>query len=110
MSQIHKYETVQEDGGFKPKQPQRIISGLRETFIKRCIAERTNEAEIKPEEQSEIAESCREKVWDEIQLKGPQRQKQTQEQNKKEWASSAGRSGQAQLVYVKDKHCNISIT
>ena len=26
----------------------------------------------------------------EIQLKGPYRQKQTQEQNKKEWASSVG--------------------
>ena len=30
---------------FKPSQPQRIISGLRETFIKRYIVERTNEAE-----------------------------------------------------------------
>ena len=26
----------------KPTQPQRIISGLRETFIKRDIVERTN--------------------------------------------------------------------
>ena len=33
-----------------------------------------------------------ENSWNEIQLKGPYRQKQTQEQNKK--------SGQAQLVYV----------
>ena len=30
---------------FKPSQPQRIISGLRETFIKRYIDERTNRAE-----------------------------------------------------------------
>ena len=30
---------------FKPSQPQRIISGLRETFIKRYIVERTNKAE-----------------------------------------------------------------
>ena len=29
------------------------MSGLRETFIKRYIVERTNEAEIRPEEQSE---------------------------------------------------------
>ena len=42
-----------------------------ETFIQRYIAERTNEAEIRPEEQSEKAESCRENLWDEIQLKGP---------------------------------------
>ena len=41
---------------FKPSQPQRIISGLRETFIKRYIVERTNKAEMRPEEQSEKAE------------------------------------------------------
>ena len=38
---------------FKPSQPQRIISGLRETFAKRYVAERTNKTEIRPEEQSE---------------------------------------------------------
>ena len=47
---------------FKPSQPQRIISGLRETFIKRFIVERTNKAEIRPEEQSEKAGSCRKNV------------------------------------------------
>ena len=57
---------------FKPSQPQRIISGLRETFIKRHVVERTNEAEIRPEEPSEKTESCRENLWNEIQLKGPQ--------------------------------------
>ena len=39
------------------------MSGLRETFIKRCIVERTNKAEIRPEEQSEKAECCRENLW-----------------------------------------------
>ena len=38
---------------FKPNQPQRIISGLKETFIKRYIVERTNKAETRSEEQSE---------------------------------------------------------
>ena len=38
---------------FKPSQPQRIISGLKETFIKRYIVERTNKAETRSEEQSE---------------------------------------------------------
>ena len=38
---------------FKPIQPPRIISGLKETFIKKYTAERTNKAEIRPEEQSE---------------------------------------------------------
>ena len=47
---------------FKSSQPQRIISGLRETFAKRYIVERTNEAEIRPEEQSEKLESCRENL------------------------------------------------
>ena len=35
-------------------------SGLRETFVKRYIAERTNKAELRPEKQSEKAESGRE--------------------------------------------------
>ena len=56
---------------FKPNQPQRIISGLKETLIKRYIDERTNKAEIRPEAQSEKAESCRKNLWNEIQLKGP---------------------------------------
>ena len=59
-------------------------------FLQRYIVEWTNKAEIRLEEQSEKAESCRENLWNEIQLKGPYRQKQTQEKNKKEWASSVG--------------------
>ena len=55
---------------FKPSQPQGLISGLEETFVKRCVVERTNKGKIKPEEQTEKAESCRENLWNEIQLKG----------------------------------------
>ena len=44
---------------------------LRETFIKRYIVERTNKAEIRPEEQSEKAESCWGNLWNEIRLKVP---------------------------------------
>ena len=55
----------------KPSRPQRIISGLKETFLKRYIVERTNKAEMRLEEQSEKAESCRENLWNEIPLKGP---------------------------------------
>ena len=44
---------------FKPSQLQRIISGLKETSIKRYIVERTDKAEIRPEEQSGKGESCR---------------------------------------------------
>ena len=51
---------------FKPSQPQKIISGLRETFIKKYIVERTNKAEIRPEEQCEEAKSCRENLLNEI--------------------------------------------
>ena len=52
------------------------------------IVERTEKAEIRPEEQSEKTESCRENSRNEIKLKGPIRPKKTKEQNKKEWASS----------------------
>ena len=51
---------------FKLSQPQRITSGLRETFIKRYIVERTNKEEIRPEEQIEKAESCQKNFWKEI--------------------------------------------
>ena len=50
---------------------------LKETFIKRYIAERTSKTEIRQEEQSEKAESFRENLLNEIQSKGPERQKQT---------------------------------
>ena len=57
---------------FKPSQPQSIISGVKNTFIKRYIVERTNKAVIRLEEQSEKAESCRDNyLWNEIQMKGP---------------------------------------
>ena len=56
---------------FEPSQPLGITSGLKETFMKRHIVERTNKAEIRPEEQSEKTESCRETSWIEIQFKGP---------------------------------------
>ena len=38
--------------------------------IKRYIVEKISKAEIRPEEQSEKAESCLENLWNEIQLKG----------------------------------------
>ena len=56
---------------FQPSQPQRVTSGLRETFIKRYTVERTNKTEVGPEEQSKKAESCRENLWNEIHLKEP---------------------------------------
>ena len=60
---------------FKPSQPQRIISGLKETFIKRCIVERTDKAETRPEKYNEKDEKCQENLWNVIQLKGLQSQK-----------------------------------
>ena len=47
-------------GCLKPSQPQRIISGPKETFVKRY---RTKKAEIRPEEQNEKAESCQKNLW-----------------------------------------------
>ena len=72
-------------------------------MITRYIVERTNKAEIQPEEQSEKTESCLENLRNQIQLKEPSRQKQTLEQNKKEWASLV-------VVYVKNINGNIPIT
>ena len=46
-------------------------AGMKETFIKGYILETTNMAEIRPEEQTEKAESCRKNLWNEMQLKGP---------------------------------------
>ena len=69
-------------------------SGLKETFIKRYIAERTNNAEIRPEEQSEETESCQENLWNEIQLKGHE------DRNRHKRIK---RSGKAWLVYVRHK-------
>ena len=39
--------------------------------MKKHIVERTNKTEIRTEEQSEKTESCRENLWNKIQLKGP---------------------------------------
>ena len=64
--------------------------------MKKCTVERTNKAEMKLEEQNEKAESSQEKLWIEMQLKGPHKQKQTQGDKNR-----IKRSGQAQLVYVK---------
>ena len=44
---------------FEPCQPLGILLGLKETFRKRYLVERTNKAEIRPEEESEKTESCR---------------------------------------------------
>ena len=63
-----------------PSQPLGIISGLKETFIKIYVLEKTNKADIRTEEQIEKMENCQENLWSEIQLNGPQRHKQTQEQ------------------------------
>ena len=54
---------------------KRIESGLGETFIESYVVERTNTAEIRPEEQSEKVESFRENLRNEIPFKGPKGQK-----------------------------------
>ena len=56
---------------FPPREGEPAGPGLKETFIKRNIDERTNKAEIRPEEESQKAKSFQENYWNEIQLKGP---------------------------------------
>ena len=87
---------------FKRSQSQRIISGLKKTFVKRYIVERTNKGEIRPQEQSEKAESCRENSWTEIQLKGYKDRNRHKNRIK--------RIGQVRLVYVKNINRNIPTT
>ena len=53
---LHYLHCLKVSWCFKPSQPQMILSGLKETFIKRYTGERTNKAEIRPEEQSEEIE------------------------------------------------------
>ena len=56
----------------EPSQSLWIILGLKVTFIKkRYIVERTKKAAIRQEEQIEKTKSCRENLWNEIQLYGP---------------------------------------
>ena len=42
---------------FKPSQPQRIISGLKETLMKGYVVERTNKAGIRLEEHNNSPDS-----------------------------------------------------
>ena len=49
--------------GLSPVNQQRVVLGLKQTFIKRYIVERTNKADIKPEERSQRTESSRENLW-----------------------------------------------
>ena len=58
-------------GVLSPDNPLRITSGLMETLIKRQIVERTNKPGIRPAKLGQKADSCRENLWNEIQLKGP---------------------------------------
>ena len=68
-------------------------------LINRYVVERANKAEIRPEEQSEKAESCRENLWNEIQLKGPKDSNRHKNRMK--------RGGQARLVYAENINRNI---
>ena len=75
---------------------------MKETFNKRYTVERTNKAKIKLEEQSKKAESCRENLWNEIQLKG--------HKDRNRHKNRIKRSGQARLIYVKNINRNIPTT
>ena len=54
------------------------------------MVERTDKAELKPEEQSEKAESCRENLWNERQLKGHKERNRRKNRIKRLWAISVG--------------------
>ena len=68
-----------------------------------------NKAEIRPEQQSEKAESCRENLWNEIHSEGSSRQKQTQEQNKKEQNKKTQTTSPPRLGRVRANHTGIKL-
>ena len=68
---MRERERGRERGGslsFELSQTLWIIPGLSRLSYR---DRRTNIAKIRREEQREKAENCREKMWNEIQLKGP---------------------------------------
>ena len=69
-------------------------------MIRRHTVERTKKAQLRPGKLSEKTESCRDNVWNEIELKGPLRLKQTQEQNFLKFKKKKKKMGKAGLVYV----------
>ena len=54
-----------------PVDHEGLSQGLKETFMKRYVVERTRPAEIRSEEQGEKAKSCRENLCNETEFKGP---------------------------------------
>ena len=73
----------------------RIISGLKNTCLKSYIVERTNKAELRPQEQSEKKESRRENLWKKYSWKG--------HKDRNRHRNRIKRSGKARLVYVWHK-------
>ena len=84
------------------RQPQRIISGLKETFIKRYIVEWNNKAQIRLEEQSEKRRVVGRIYGMKYSWKGHTDTNKHKNKQKK-------RSGQARLIYVKSINSNIPI-
>ena len=78
---------------FKTNQQQRIISGLRETFIKRYIVARTSKTG---------RTERRENFWNEMQFRGPE--------DRNRHKSRIKRSEQVRLVHVEDINRNIPTT
>ena len=75
---------------------------MRETFIKRCIVERTTKAEIRPEEQSEKSREFWGEFMEWTTVERAIRQNR--------YMNRIKRSGQALLVYVKDIYRNTPTT
>ena len=87
---------------FKPSQPQRIIPGLRETFIKRCRVERTNKAAKDRKHRVRKRKVVGRIYGMKYCWKG--------HENINGHKSRIKRSGQARLVCVKDINRNIPTT
>ena len=94
---------------FEPSQPLGIVSGLKETMKKRYTVERTNKAEVRPEEQSEKAASCRERCTLSLHPRALYGMKYSRKGHKDRNRHKNGikRSGQARLINVEDINRNV---
>ena len=94
ITQLSKHNSCLVSWCFNPSQPQRIISGLRETFVKRYIVEISNKADIRSEEESKKRRVVGRIYGMKYSCNGHKGRNRHKNRIK--------RSEQAQLVYVKD--------
>ena len=110
---MYRYVSPVVSWCFKPSQAHRIISGLKETFIKRHIVVKTNRAKLKNEKnrvrKRRVVGS---NLWNEIQLTGPKdrnRHKNRIMKNKKKYKKNLDEKGVDKLGWYMSFDINHNI-